>query len=53
MEDPLLQHHKNIFYLKIRIYSFETVKIARKKFKLKKLCLSGGVALNCSLNGRS
>ena len=54
-EDPLLQHHKNIaaaLQERLEYIVLRQLKIARKKFKLKKLCLSGGVALNCSLNGK-
>ena len=53
--DPLSKHHKNIAAAlqdQLEHVVLNQLKIARKKFKLSKLCLSGGVALNCSLNGK-
>jgi carbamoyltransferase len=53
--DPLTTHHKNIAAAlqdQLEIVVLNQLKKARKKFKLNKLCLAGGVALNCSLNGK-
>lgn len=53
--DPLLNHHKNIAAAlqdQLEYVVLNQLKAARKKFKLNKLCLAGGVALNCSLNGK-
>ncbi len=53
--DPLSKHHKNIaaaLQEQLEYVVISQLKAARKKFKLNKLCLSGGVALNCSLNGK-
>tara|TARA_B110000263_G_scaffold171793_1_gene149759 strand:- start:119 stop:1831 length:1713 start_codon:yes stop_codon:yes gene_type:complete len=53
--DPLSKHHKNIAAAlqdQLEHVVLNQLKVARKKFKLSKLCLSGGVALNCSLNGK-
>jgi len=52
--DPLEQHHKNIAAAlqdRLEEIVLKQLRIARKKFKHSKLCLAGGVALNCSLNG--
>ena len=54
-DEPLENRHKDIAAaLQERIESIiiAQLKRARKKFNLKKLCLAGGVALNCSLNGK-
>jgi len=54
-KDPLTQHHKNIAAAlqdQLEIVVLNQLRKARKKFKLNKLCLAGGVALNCSLNGK-
>ena len=48
-------HHKNIaaaLQLRIEEIVLNQLHKAQQKSGLKKLCLSGGVALNCSLNGR-
>ena len=53
--DSLTTHHKNIAAAlqdQLEIVVLNQLKKARKKFKLNKLCLAGGVALNCSLNGK-
>lgn len=53
--EPLSKHHKNIAAAlqdQLEYVVLKQLKLARKKFKLDKLCLSGGVALNCSLNGK-
>jgi len=54
-DEPLENRHKDIAAaLQERIESIiiAQLKRARKRFNLKKLCLAGGVALNCSLNGK-
>ncbi len=54
-EEPLTNHHKNIAAAlqdQLESVVLKQLKIARKKFKFNKLCLAGGVALNCSLNGK-
>ena len=53
--DPLTQHHKNIaaaLQLKLENFVINKLRAAKKKYGYKKLCLSGGVALNCSMNGK-
>ena len=53
--DPLTSHHKNIAAAlqdQLENVVLKQLKTARKKFKFNKLCLAGGVALNCSLNGK-
>ncbi len=53
--DPLTSHHKNIAAAlqdQLENVVLKQLKIARRKFNLDKLCLAGGVALNCSLNGK-
>lgn len=52
---PILDHHKNIaaaLQVRLEYVVLKQLKHARKKFGLNKLCLAGGVALNCSLNGK-
>tara|TARA_Y100001936_G_C16079009_1_gene676248 strand:+ start:141 stop:1871 length:1731 start_codon:yes stop_codon:yes gene_type:complete len=54
-DDPLEQHHKDIaaaLQNRIEEIIIHHLKNAKKEFGLKKLCLAGGVGLNCSLNGR-
>ena len=51
----LTENHKNIaaaLQYQLEQVILKQLKLAKKKFKLNKLCLSGGVALNCSLNGK-
>jgi len=53
--DPLTKHHKNIaaaLQLKLENFVIKQLKAAKKKYNYTKLCLSGGVALNCSMNGK-
>ena len=53
--DPLTRHHKNIaaaLQLKLENFVIKQLKAAKKKYSYTKLCLSGGVALNCSMNGK-
>ena len=54
-EEPILDHHKNIaaaLQLRLEQVVLKQLKIAKEKYGFNKLCLSGGVALNCSLNGK-
>jgi len=54
-DEPLENRHKDIaaaLQERIEFIIIAQLKRARKKFNLKKLCLAGGVALNCSLNGK-
>tara|TARA_Y100000768_G_C23982097_1_gene686502 strand:- start:1698 stop:3413 length:1716 start_codon:yes stop_codon:yes gene_type:complete len=53
--DPLKLHHKNIaaaLQKTIEDIVLSQLSYFRKKTNLKKLCISGGVGLNCSLNGK-
>lgn len=53
--EPLTNHHKNIaaaLQLKLESLVINQLKAAKEKYDYKKLCLSGGVALNCSMNGK-
>ena len=53
--EKLNQHHKNIaaaLQLRLEEVVLSQLKFLKKKFKSKYLCLSGGVALNCSMNGK-
>ena len=53
-EDPVTQHHKNIAAAlqdRLEEVVLKQLTLARKKFGLSRLCLAGGVALNCSMNG--
>jgi len=52
--EPVAQHHKNIaaaLQNRLEEIVLNQLKRARSQFGLSKLCLAGGVALNCSLNG--
>ena len=54
-ENKLTQHHKDIaaaLQLRLEEIVLYQLKFLKKKYNLKKLCLAGGVALNCSMNGR-
>ena len=54
-KNKLTQHHKNIaaaLQLRLEEVVLSQLKYLKNKFKIKNLCLSGGVALNCSMNGR-
>ena len=54
-DDTLEQHHKDIAAAlqdRIEEIIIHQLKNAKKQFGLKKLCLAGGVGLNCSLNGK-
>ena len=51
----LMQHHKDIaaaLQMRIEEVVIETLKKVKKKTNLDKLCIAGGVGLNCSLNGK-
>ena len=51
----ITQHHKNIaaaLQLRLEEIVLYQLNFLKKKFKLSKLCLAGGVALNCSMNGK-
>jgi carbamoyltransferase len=51
----IYQNHKNIaaaLQLRLEEVVLQQLKFLKKKYKINKLCLSGGVALNCSLNGK-
>ena len=53
--DPIKQRHKNIaaaLQLRLEEIVLNKLKIAKKKYKINKLCIAGGVGLNCSLNGK-
>ncbi len=52
--DAITEHHKNIAAAvqdRLEAVALGQLRRARKQYGLKKLCLSGGVALNCSMNG--
>ena len=54
-DDKIETHHKNIaaaLQLRLEEVVLSQLKKFRKKFKLDKLCIAGGVGLNCSLNGK-
>ncbi len=51
----ITSHHKNIaaaLQLRIEEIVISQIKYLKKKYKLNKLCIAGGVGLNCSLNGK-
>jgi carbamoyltransferase len=53
-EQPINEHHKNIaaaLQFRLEEVVLSQLKNAREEFGLSNLCLSGGVALNCKLNG--
>lgn len=53
--DPLLDIHKNIAAAlqdRLEEVVLQQLKTARQKFGFDKLCIAGGVGLNCSLNGK-
>ena len=53
-KDKITQHHKNIaaaLQLRLEEVVLYQLKYLKKKYKINKLCLAGGVALNCSMNG--
>jgi carbamoyltransferase len=53
--EKINQHHKNIaaaLQLRLEEVVLDKLKFAKKKYGTKKLCIAGGVGLNCSLNGK-
>ena len=53
--EVVTDRHKNIaaaLQKRIEEIILLQLKIAKKKFKVNKLCLSGGIGLNCVLNGK-
>jgi len=54
-EGPIEEHHKNVacaLQNRLEEIILSQLKKCRDKFGLKKLCFAGGIALNCSLNGK-
>lgn len=54
-QDELTENHMNIAAAlqdRLEEITLSMLKTARDKFGLNKLCISGGVGLNCSLNGK-
>jgi carbamoyltransferase len=54
-EGDVEEHHKNIacaLQNRLEEIILLQLKKCKEKFKLKKLCFAGGLALNCSLNGK-
>jgi len=52
---PIEDHHKHVaaaLQNRLEIIVLNQLKRAKKQFGFNKLCLAGGVALNCSLNGK-
>ena len=52
---PIEDHHKHIacaLQNRLEEIILEQLKKCKEKFNLKKLCFAGGIALNCSLNGK-
>jgi len=55
VSEPVTQHHKNIAAaLQLRLENLVLAQLERASHEtgLSRLCLSGGVALNCSMNGK-
>jgi|TARA_B100001964_G_scaffold213097_1_gene249723 carbamoyltransferase len=53
--DKITNHHKNIaaaLQLRLEEVVIATLKKIKKKYNINKLCIAGGVGLNCSLNGK-
>lgn len=53
--DTITDNHKNIaaaLQLRLEEVVLRQLKYAKKKFGYENLCLAGGVALNCSMNGK-
>jgi|TARA_Y100000310_G_C20698657_1_gene827647 carbamoyltransferase len=54
-DDPIEEHHKHVasaLQNRLEEIIIEQLKKCKEKFGLKKLCFAGGIALNCSLNGK-
>ena len=53
-EDDLTKHHQNIaaaLQLRLETVVLNHLKKLRQEFNVNKLCIAGGVGLNCSMNG--
>ena len=53
--EKITNHHRNIaaaLQLRIEEVILKQLRYLRKKYGLSKLCIAGGVGLNCSLNGK-
>jgi carbamoyltransferase len=53
--EKITSHHKNIaaaLQLRVEEIIIKQLKYLKKKYKVNNLCISGGVGLNCSLNGK-
>jgi carbamoyltransferase len=53
--DSLTSHHKNIaaaLQLRVEEVVLAQLRRAQEQYQVDRLCLSGGVALNCSMNGK-
>jgi carbamoyltransferase len=53
--DKILQSHKDIASALQKVlenFVLGKLKFLKKKYKIENLCLAGGVALNCSMNGK-
>ncbi len=54
-DEEILDHHKNIaaaLQKRLEDVILAQLSYCKKKYNLDKLCISGGVGLNCSLNGK-
>ena len=54
-DDPIAQHHMDIasaLQSRLEAVVINQLRCAKRRFKVDHLCLSGGVGLNCSLNGK-
>ncbi len=54
-DSKINSHHKNIaaaLQTRIEEIVIQQLKYLKKKYKIEKLCIAGGVGLNCSLNGK-
>ena len=54
-EDPITENHKNIacaLQRRLEDIMLKQLRRAQSQFGLNKLCIAGGVGLNCSLNGK-
>ena len=54
-DEKITPHHKNIaaaLQLRIEEIIIKQLRFLKKKYKINNLCVSGGVGLNCSLNGK-
>tara|TARA_B100000029_G_scaffold473620_1_gene515181 strand:+ start:1113 stop:2843 length:1731 start_codon:yes stop_codon:yes gene_type:complete len=54
-DDPPKEHHKDVaaaLQNRLEEIILHQLKKCKEKFNIKKLCFAGGIALNCSLNGK-